>query len=470
MRPLSPKLWRRIRGKVLRLRGTLNLARSRYVFILVIEHSRGAAHLDITGMLDNALAIWHASPLDFPELGQFYAISEQIRRERLLDRQLEAIDAELRKTARRSTAVERTIARITSLFVQVSADALNVSDPEIQTLLQNGFSQIGTDLARHARTLDPLVSMIDILQAARNAWTACGLQVLFGKPVQLTPAIFAYSMLYPYSDNYLDDPEVSYAEKLRFSERFRERLAGDRLDPVNAQEEMIWRLVVLIEGEYPRSDFPHVYESLLAIHSAQEQSMRQMGNLRKDEIDPVIVTLAKGGTSVLADAYLAAGELTPAEAQFAFNWGVVLQLGDDLQDLYSDRARGSLTLFTRAAAQGALDEITNRTLHFSQHVMTQMAALQNSSLSLKELLAGSSRLLLIRSAANAPDAYTNAYLAELEKYSPFRFDFLRSREERFLRRRRSYARLFEQAVSAIPDRVPPFFRRTSPAMFVATGR
>lgn len=430
----------------------------------MIEHSQGVGQLDIAGMTENALSVWHASGSDFPRLGPSYSPAEQIRRERLLDRRLETIDTELRKTSRTSVAAERIVAKITSLFVQVSADALDLTDPEVLDLLQNGFSQIGTDLARQARKLDPDVSMIDILQAARNAWTACGLQVLFGKPVRLTPAIFAYSMLYPYSDNYLDDPAISPAEKLRFSDRFRWRLKGSCPAPVNEREKTIWRLVGLIESEYSRADFPQVYESLLAIHRAQEESMRQMQSLRKDEIDLVSLTLAKGGTSVLADAYLAAGELTPAEAQFAFNWGVVLQLGDDLQDLYSDRARGSLTLFTRAAAHGTLDEITNRTLHFSQRVMTQMAELPKSSLSLKELLAGSSRLLLIRSAANAPDAFTRAYLAALEKYSPFRFDFLRSREQRFLRRRRSYARLFEQVVRAIPDRMSPFYPACPPQL------
>ncbi len=431
---------------------TLNLARSSCVLSGVSENSRGAAHLDIAGMLQRALAIWHATPLDFPKLGPSYSLFEQTNRERMLDRRLEAIDAELRKSSRKSTVAERTIANITSLFVQVSADALNIEDPEIELLLRNGFSQIGTELARYARRLDPDVSMIDILQAARNAWTACGLQVLLGRPVKLTPAIFAYSMLYPYSDNYLDDPGVSSAEKLGFSERFRERLEGGRPDVFNGREEMIWRLVGLIENEYQRANFSNVYKSLLAIHHAQEESMRQMRNVQKGEIDLVRLTLAKGGASVLADAYLAAGELSPDEANFAFNWGVVLQLGDDLQDLYSDRSRGSLTLFTRAAAQGTLDKITNRTLHFSQYVMTQMPGPRNASLRLNALLAASSRMLLIRSAANAPDAYSTDYLGELEKYSPFRFDFLRSREKRFARRRRSYARLFEYAVSGIPDR------------------
>ena len=416
------------------------------------EDNREACHLDVAGLITEAVAIWDAGSSDFPQLGSTCPVEEQMRRERLLDCRLEAIDAELRKTSRTRAAAERTIGRITSLFVQVSTDALSVEDAAIQHLLQDSFSQIGTDLARCARRLDPGVSMIDILQAARNAWTACGLQALLGKPVQLTPAIFAYSMLYPYSDNYLDDPAISQAEKLRFSDHFRRRLKGGCPDAANEREEMIWRLVGLVESEYARADFPQVYESLLAIHRAQEESVRQMESIRRDEIHPVQVTLAKGGTSVLADAYLAAGELTQAEVRFAFNWGIVLQLGDDLQDLHSDRVRGSLTLFTAAAAQGTLDEVTSRTLHFSQHVMAQMTGLPHASASLQKLLAQSSRLLLIRSAANEPDVYSPAYLAELEKYSPFRFEFLREREQRFLRRRRSYARLFEQVVGAIPEK------------------
>lgn len=415
------------------------------------ENTRGTAYLDIAGMLENALAIWHDSGRDFPYLHPAYTVAEQMRRERALDGRLVEIDRELRKTSRSSSVAERTIANVTSLFVNVSADALNIDDPDVQHTLRNGFSQIGRELARQARQLDPIVSMIDILQAARNAWTACGLQILLGRPVQLTPAIFAYSMLYPYSDNYLDNAAVARTEKLSFSKRFRERLAGNCTEPANGREEIIWRLIGLIEGEYPRANFPCVYESLLAIHHAQEESMRQMQTLQKDKIDLAALTIEKGGTSVLADAYLAAGDLTQAEAQFAFNWGVVLQLGDDLQDLRSDGSRGSLTLFTSAAAGGTLDNVTNRTLHFSQQVMTQMESLSKASLSLKELLAGSSRLLLIRSAANAPEAYSMAYLSELEKYSPFRFDFLRERERRFLRRRRSYARLFEQVVSTIPN-------------------
>lgn len=423
--------------------------------MIVIEFDGSVVCPGIAEMVEDSLCAWHAAGSDFPQLEGRYPRDEQERRERLLDFHLAAIDSELLKASRTRTDPEATLARITSEFVDLSSYALELEDASTKLLLRDGFSQIGLDLARWARRLDPGVSMVDILQAARNAWTACGLQLLLGKSVRLTPGIFAYSMLYPYSDNYLDDKTISRESKLRFNERFGRRLEGDELAASDEREEIIWRLVGLIESEYPRWSFPQVYDSLLAIHRAQQESIRQMRSHRRgEEIDVARLTMTKGGTSVLADAYLAAGNLTGSEARFAFNWGIVLQLGDDLQDLSADRERGSLTLFTQTAEQGPLDRITNRTLRFSQGVMLQMAGLVNGTEILKEVLARSSRLLVIRSVANTPQLYTDQYLIELERYSPFTFGFLRSREKRFGRRRRSYARLFEQVARVAPDWQP----------------
>ncbi|MBV9502955.1 MAG: hypothetical protein JO138_26580 [Acidobacteriaceae bacterium] len=413
----------------------------------MVDLDRRACFRGVADLVEDSLYDWHTAGSEFPRLEGKYSKSEQKCRENLLDSHLEAIDAELLQASRTRTAPEATLARLASEFVQISSYALELEDPAIKLLLRDGFSQIALDLARWARRFDPAVSMADILQAARNAWTACGLQFLLGKTVRLTPAIFAYSMLYPYSDNYLDEKTITGDAKLQFSERFRRRLDGERPAARNEREEMISRLVGLIESEYPRREFPHVYGSLLAIHAAQQDSIRQMQKDRGGHpIEVARLTVTKGGTSVLADAYLAAGDLSQDEAEFAFNWGVVLQLGDDLQDFRCDSERGSLTLFTQAAHRETLDRITNKTLHFSQAAMLRMARLSNGTDVLRDLLTRSSRMLLIRSAANLPELYSEAYLAELENFSPFGFEFLRTRERRFARRRKSYSRLFEQVV------------------------
>jgi hypothetical protein len=147
---------------------------------------------------------------------------------------------------------------------------------------------------------------------------------------------------------------------------------------------------------------------------------------------------------VLADAYLAAGDLSDEEARVAFEWGVVLQLGDDLQDFRADQLRGSCTLFTQAGGQGPLDGVTNQTFHFAETVMEGLQQLATCCQSLKDLLARSSRLLLIRSAAGIPEFYTHAYLEDLERHSPLRFDFLRSRENSLAHHSRSAGRIFEK--------------------------
>jgi hypothetical protein len=417
----------------------------KYMRILIVEMNREG--LEIAALVEESLDVWHSAPADLPDLGRSYTAPEQNECEQIADSCLAQVDAAMRQLRRRKLAPDEAQSRITAALVELTSYALDLRDPYVDWLLGDGFSSVSTALARQARHLDSSVSVVDILQAARNAWTACGLQVLLGHPLELTPALFAYSMLYPYSDNYLDDVACSREAKLAFSARFRRRLAGESLPPLDPREAIIWSLVEMIESQFARPAYPQVYESLLAIHAAQQQSISQLAIAGRHAVfDVPRLTFTKGGASVLADACLAAGHLDSAAARFSFDWGVVLQLGDDLQDVRSDLRRGSLTLFTQAAAGEPLDTITNRTLHFGRWAMQSMDRLPAANPVLKELLKRSSRLLLIRSAACANELYTEPYLQQLETWSPFRFEFLRRREQQVARSREAYAALFEDLI------------------------
>jgi hypothetical protein len=397
-----------------------------------------------TSFIEESIAAWHGSSAELPTLGRRYTEEEQHQRERLFDRALEIAERELQTQPETDSEHNEVYGRLMSAVARIATLALDLDDPYLEFLLRDEFSKIGKDLALSARRFDPSVSLSDILQACRNAWTACGLQPLLGQGMQLTPAIFAYSMLYPYSDNYLDDARVSLEAKLDFSSRFRRRLAGERLPTGDALEEAVWRLISLIESQYARCEYPQVYDCLLDIHHAQENSVHQLGrSAHADEMDLLNLTFAKGGTSVLADAYLAAGSLTDCEARFAFAWGVFLQMADDLDDLPLDRQHGFLNLFSQTAEREPLDELTNRTLNFGQSVMRLMDALPNGSASFKELLRRNSTSLIIRAAAHSGELYTERYLAELETYSPLRFQFLKERQQQFAAKAGSYANFFE---------------------------
>ena len=115
-----------------------------------------------------------------------------------------------------------------------------------------GFTEALAEFVRQARRFDPQISAADIFQAGRNAWSMNLMQYLLGLPVEVTPAVLAYSLLYPYSDNYLDDPARPAAEKAAFSRAFERRLAGLPEQAANPWEQKIFDLVGMIEGQFDR--------------------------------------------------------------------------------------------------------------------------------------------------------------------------------------------------------------------------
>ena len=96
---------------------------------------------------------------------------------------------------------------------------------------------------------------------------------------------------------------------------------------------------------------------------------------------------------------------------------------------------GLLTLFSQAAARGTLDQVTSRTLHFGRRVMRLMHELPGADCAaLKQLIQRSSLSLVIRSAGEAGELYSQDYLDRLEAASPFRFAFVNERRKQFAKR------------------------------------
>jgi len=256
-------------------------------------------------LLQDWLSVWKQDSQPLAALNSTFTPKEQATREAHLGRFLQSVVKELRDRPRTRSECRAAQSRITSAFTCFAKTCLDLGDSHLELLLDDGFSGVATQLARQARHLDRTISAADIFQACRNAWTACALQALMGQPMRLTPSIFAYSMLYPYTDNYLDDPSTSLAPKLAFSGRFRQRLEGQAIAASNEHEATIWRLVEMIEEEYPRNAWPEVYARLLAIHEAQANSVRMLRfDSSPENVDVLRLSFEKGGTSVVADACL----------------------------------------------------------------------------------------------------------------------------------------------------------------------
>jgi hypothetical protein len=79
-----------------------------------------------------------------------------------------------------------------------------------------------------------------------------------------------------------------------------------------------------------------------------------------------------------------------------------------------------------------------------------LAALPNGAQSLKDLLKLSWRSLIIGAIAEAHEFFSSAFLAQAERCSPFRFDFLRARRCRLTARQGLYEALFDLFAAPMP--------------------
>jgi hypothetical protein len=387
--------------------------------------------------------LWWECETGLPDLGAPYTARAQTENEKGLLQFLKQVDPLFSDPPRSQDEARAAQVRLGTAFRSLAQEALGFAGGELDRLPSQAFSEASEEFVRRARAFDPRLSGEDIYQAGRNAWTAHGLQWLLGMPVQLTPAILAYSLLYPYTDNYLDDPDVDVTTKRAFNGRFRQRLAGDSHLPANAYERIIFDLVMMIEGQYSRSGHPAVFESLLAIHDAQSRSLNLLRRAAAPgEVDVIGLSFAKGGTSVLADGYLVSDALNEAQRHYTYGHGIFAQLLDDLEDVEQDHQAGRLTIYSQPAGHWPLDRLANRTFHFGRQILTRLDCF-NAAGPIHELIRRGADLFLIDAVGRMDSYYTPSYLSTLEGYSPFRFSFLKEQRRDFLRRHASLGKMMD---------------------------
>jgi hypothetical protein len=246
-------------------------------------------------------------------------------------------------------------------------------------------------------------------------------------------------MVYPYLDNVLDDDRASEAAKLALVAKLKDWLEGAARPAGSVAEEKLRALVDLMERRLPRPAFPGVYRSLLAIYNAQVKSLLQQKPGAVATADDVLsISLEKGGTSVLADGYLVAGALPPADEEFCFGFGTFLQLGDDLQDMAEDARRGHRTLFAPGAGRASLGATAAR---LENYVAAVVARARRGASPRREALCdaieGGLALMFRESVGKHPEYFRRSFVRRARRGFPARFTYLEK-----LRRR-------------IRDRMPP---------------
>lgn len=376
-------------------------------------------------------ALWQESTVEPPVPVKTYTPAEQRVNEREAGRLNDMLDSALRNYPagkQRQSAWRDDIFRLLRRF---GTQVFGYPDSHFDIIFSREYFTATRDFIREARAFDRKIETPALAQALRNVWIMNCLQLFLGRQPSISPSILAYSLLYPYTDNHLDRPDLSLESKKTACVRLERRLSGEMIYSKDARESDVFRLVQMIEKEFPRSVFPEVFFSLLAIHAGQILSLnQQQKSVSVNERQLLKISVAKGGSSVLADGWLIEGKLKYQEADFCFGYGVALQLLDDLQDLNEDRAAGHRTIFTLSAAANRMDRVTNRLWAFLHCTMRSLHCFDSAKgHELRGLIRNSGMTMILNSMAEYADLYPGRYLHYMESFSPLSFTFLRNNDK-----------------------------------------
>ncbi|HXY38202.1 MAG TPA: hypothetical protein VEQ10_00945 [Vicinamibacteria bacterium] len=389
-------------------------------------------------------ALWAATPEDPPVLGPPVARPRQQQNAREAERLLDEVAAAVLECPEDDEGRLAWRRRLEARVREFGSRQLGWPDGYQDLLFADEYYRATVDFVREARRFDAGVRPDEVGQALRNVWIGNSLQMLLELPVRLSPSLFGYSMLYPWTDNLLDDPGLTQAAKAAFNLRLGARLAGGAVRPEGRHERQVFELVARVESEHERRQRPDVYDSLLAIHRAQVASLRQQQPAAAMGRGPLLaIAVEKGGTSVLADLHLVAPSVGEAEAAFAFGYGVFLQMLDDLQDVRADTEKGHATLFSTAAAQGLLDSLVGRLCRFVDRVTLGSGRFASPEYGPRlDLVRRNCRLLLVGAVAEQERLFSRVFVRSLEERWPFDFASMRQlRREAQRRYRRTLSTL-----------------------------
>ncbi len=297
----------------------------------------------------------------------------------------------------------------------------------------DGFKEKIKLFLRKARSFAPDMSPEDLGQALRNFMVYAIFREQNGLLPSCPSSIFGYSMLYPYTDNFLDDPAITEAEKGHYNRFIRDKIKGRPLSPASVHEEKTALLLDDIADAYISSDSERetaaadIREGLLLMLEAQEISQKQVCPTDLTQQDILDISIYKGGLSVLIDRFFVELPMTDDDVLFYFGFGFLLQLCDDLQDIGQDKQSGSRTLLSCCRTPEETAECVNRIFSYTS-ALFKFCPGKNRDFT--AFLLQSCYELILSSAAGSGEWFDPSYLNKLEKYLPVSLGFLDEQKSR----------------------------------------
>ncbi len=295
-----------------------------------------------------------------------------------------------------------------------------------QTL--DSFKEELRDFLIHVRKFAPELSFDGIGQAMRNYVVYAMFKEINQIKSGLSMAGFGYSMLYPFTDNFIDSKNYSNEQKSEYNQIIRDKLIGKEVSPKTIHQQKTCELLQSIESDYPRTADATIFTLLLMMLEAQEDSIRQQNkNLLLTVEERLDISLYKGGISVLIDRFFVNKEITEADVFFYLGFGFFLQLADDLQDIKEDSQILNQTIFTVNLHYEQEEKIVNKMLHFIHEIMESY---QPENYEFKNFILYNCYQLIYFSVIQNKEFFSKEYLDILESFLPVTYSFYTGMEKK----------------------------------------
>jgi hypothetical protein len=203
--------------------------------------------LTVETYIDHFIRIWEQSPKSFPVFNRSYSENEQQERENNFDQIQLKMKSLQSRSAIKKLRNSNPESKFFPVFRSFLRDIFDFEEAHLEIILSEQFRGVSKEFFYQSRDFGPELTPENIYQGLRNVWIMNGLQLMMNIPVEISPSVFAYSMIYPYSDNFLDDPKISGKEKQEFSLRFNRRLHGEHIKPLNHTETQLFQLVTCLK-------------------------------------------------------------------------------------------------------------------------------------------------------------------------------------------------------------------------------
>src|ERR1035441_8475825 len=184
-------------------------------------------------------AAWAEAKAAPHEFGVSILLPTKLEHERRADRYVDEMEGLLRRwpasPAKRGVWRQNlldALRRMAGDYLECEADGLN-------RLFTAEAMEATRQFVREARAFAPAMTDESLFQALRNLWVTHSVQLFLQTPIARSPAMFAYSMLYPWTDNCLDSPRLTRAAKIAFGDWLALRLRGVKAAPQNHHAEQV---------------------------------------------------------------------------------------------------------------------------------------------------------------------------------------------------------------------------------------